>query len=178
MLFLRMQKKSKEKNSEKIERNSVDKNMDSEHGFMDSCLSKKWNICPFVFACISFLLVCNVFTVICVEFDLSRFQVIENWLYFLSTLINAFLDLLLDLDKTQTSKTELGKLDEQHVSGVKAGRKRKPDFVWKEKVSHWKTRLWLWKCTCHLGIQITISASKREYCMQFQVKSTKWNSQS
>ena len=30
MLFLRMQKKSKEQNSEKIERNSVDKNIDSE----------------------------------------------------------------------------------------------------------------------------------------------------
>ena len=30
MSFLRMQKKSKEQNSEKIERNSVDKKMDSE----------------------------------------------------------------------------------------------------------------------------------------------------
>ena len=49
-------------------------------------------------------------------------------MYLLSTLINAFIDLLLDLDVTQTSKTELEKLDEQHVSEVKAGRKRKPYF--------------------------------------------------
>ena len=41
--------------------------------------------------------------------------------------------MFLDLDVTQTSKTELGKLDEQHVSEVKAGRKRKPYFVWKDK---------------------------------------------
>ena len=41
--------------------------------------------------------------------------------------------MFLDLHVTQTSKTELGKLDGQHVSEVKAGRKRKPYFLWKDE---------------------------------------------
>ena len=37
------------------------------------------------------------------------------------------------MDATQTLKTELTKLDEQHILEVKAGRNRKPYFVWKDK---------------------------------------------
>ena len=37
--------------------------------------------------------------------------------------------------------------------------------------------MWLWKYICHYQIQIAISASKREYCTQFQ-KGTRSNSSS
>ena len=53
MSFLRIQKKSKEQNSEKIERNSVDKNINSEQiGKFVYPKSKMFVI--FLFVCITF----------------------------------------------------------------------------------------------------------------------------
>ena len=53
MSFLRMQKKSKEQNSEKIERNSVYKNMDSEQiGKFVYPRSEMFVL--FLFVCVSF----------------------------------------------------------------------------------------------------------------------------
>ena len=70
-----MQRKSKEQNSEKIERNSVDKNIDSEQ-IGKFVYSKSKMFVLFLFVCIPFYWsVCNVFIVICVEFDLRRTQV-------------------------------------------------------------------------------------------------------
>ena len=78
MSFLRMQKKLKEQNNEKIERNSLDKNMDSEQiGKFVYPRSDMFVLFLFVRMSFSFL-ACNVFKVIWVEFDLCMFQVIEN----------------------------------------------------------------------------------------------------
>ena len=66
--------------------------------------------------------------------------------------------MFLDLDVTQTSKTELGKLDEQHVSEVKAGRKRKPYFVWKDK-----DRYLIGKYACDYGNASAIRKFKSQF---------------
>ena len=78
--------------------------------------------------------------------------------YLLSTLINAFIDLFLDLDVTQTSKIELGKLDEEHVSEVKAGRKRRNYFVWKDK-----DRYLIGKYACDYGNVSAIRKFKSQF---------------
>ena len=51
--FLRMQKKSKEQNRKKIERNSVDKNMDSEQ-IAKFVYPRSERFVLFIFVCISF----------------------------------------------------------------------------------------------------------------------------
>ena len=59
---------------------------------------------------------------------------------------------------TQKSKTELGKLDEQRVSEVKAGRKRKHYFVWKDK-DHYLIR----KYACDYGNASAIRKFKSQF---------------
>ena len=72
--------------------------------------------------------------------------------------MNAFIDLFFDLDVTQTSKTELGKLDVQHISEVKAGRNRKPYFVRKDK-----DRYLIEKYTCDYGNASAIRKFKSQF---------------
>ena len=66
--------------------------------------------------------------------------------------------MFLDLDVTQTSETELGKLDEHHVFEVKAGRKRKPCFVWKDK-----DRYLIGKYVCDYGNASAIRKFKSQF---------------